>query len=1062
MSTSDQIEAQHFAESTLGKQFPGRFRETLQSGVWLCSIYNACWPEEPVPVKTGTTSREKIENLTTYLKACQQVGVKISFSLADLLNSASESTLKDNKEFPLEVEKREDEGLERVAGNILALKKAFESKSPVSKERRLDDKFKAFTRSGVSAVQKYLELKNTNPLFISRKTKAHTAAPAAPEGESGVVGTEKARTCQTSVSGCDIPEMESLKSISSLELASLKSSDSSSVQSEAFLPFPARFRLFTDFDTSYLNEKSDNKADEAFYLLDTHRILSIAARDVKDVSKEWENLYAVRFPRNQDEMRNYARRINRRRTSTIERFRGQNFYQGDAHCSSSVSSEFSNLSIHQPTPACEAGKPRNRNIFFPTPALARSHDDVMDSEWLSVQDVTNSRHSNLDNENSGLKQDLYEEKVETADDVENFSLQMGLSVSDSTVGNREEFSANSIDSAVEINSTTSSTRFSIISNPVDTGAKSDDDFQEETWKAGTCDHVPPSARINRAKAGEFTLRFDYLKSLEMANYEDLHSVDVRKDIWLHFVYSEQHILESRAMKRQHTQLGKQPLDLSKAFKLGLLRRLVRFGIPDSLRCEVWMLLSGSLRKIARNRNYYSDLLFSSLQTIPKSVVYEFEEAVIRWGSIQKRNREATASYISQTTSVIKRVLMAFYLRAKCTGCCVCFVPVIGTFLRYVGEEPAFWLLVHLVEKVLPADYYTTTLSACIDQFVLFEFLTQLAPAVAEHLKKLERKDSTGAPRKTLFSRNGLKILTLSWFMQIFTENLFLYHVDSEAGQVAENSNIDTNIGSFLAVDSTKEDLSPQFLPVRALDSIFFDGDRALFLHSLMVLTNPGIQEKIMQCSDIESVTRLFAKDESSTLPAVEEPMQRNNRLRIERVVDNTSIQMLRNRCRGRVIASFLQTANAVTSVNSEVTGKAGVGHKQCHPNFARKTKETLNQPMAEAVNFNYQEGLDDLWADDLAATTFFAKSATNDLYRADMRALNARRLLQLRKHRQLLHRIDRASVFVIRNELIQYLFCYSEKESHFSAVFETVDETMVQDPEVLARTKNHVFCPYDW
>lgn len=74
-----------------------------------------------------------------------------------------------------------------------------------------------------------------------------------------------------------------------------------------------------------------------------------------------------------------------------------------------------------------------------------------------------------------------------------------------------------------------------------------------------------------------------------------------------------------------------------------------------------------------------------------------------------------------------------------------------------SEEKAFWLLVCLIEKILPRDYYTSfLLTAQADQRVLQEYVESAFTKLARHLTKL------GV---------DLPTLTFGWFLSLFTECL---------------------------------------------------------------------------------------------------------------------------------------------------------------------------------------------------------------------------------------------------------------------------------------------------
>jgi hypothetical protein len=58
---------------------------------------------------------------------------------------------------------------------------------------------------------------------------------------------------------------------------------------------------------------------------------------------------------------------------------------------------------------------------------------------------------------------------------------------------------------------------------------------------------------------------------------------------------------------------------------------------------------------------------------------------------------------------LRRVLQAFALHNTDVGYCQSLNFVAGMMLILMKEEEAFWLLLTVVEKLLPADYYTKSM-----------------------------------------------------------------------------------------------------------------------------------------------------------------------------------------------------------------------------------------------------------------------------------------------------------------------------------------------------------------
>ncbi|XP_073202124.1 TBC1 domain family member 2A isoform X6 [Lepidochelys kempii] len=73
------------------------------------------------------------------------------------------------------------------------------------------------------------------------------------------------------------------------------------------------------------------------------------------------------------------------------------------------------------------------------------------------------------------------------------------------------------------------------------------------------------------------------------------------------------------------------------------------------------------------------------------------------------------------------------------------------------EESAFWCLVHIVENLMPADYYSDTLLASqVDQRVFKDFLSEKLPRLTAHFEQ---------------HRIDVSLITFNWFLVAFVDSL---------------------------------------------------------------------------------------------------------------------------------------------------------------------------------------------------------------------------------------------------------------------------------------------------
>ncbi len=84
----------------------------------------------------------------------------------------------------------------------------------------------------------------------------------------------------------------------------------------------------------------------------------------------------------------------------------------------------------------------------------------------------------------------------------------------------------------------------------------------------------------------------------------------------------------------------------------------------------------------------------------------------------------------QGLASLRRVLQAFALHSPGIGYCQSLNFVVGMMLIFMDEEDAFFLLVTIVEQLLPSDYYTKSMvGTYVDQFVLAHIIKKFLPKI---------------------------------------------------------------------------------------------------------------------------------------------------------------------------------------------------------------------------------------------------------------------------------------------------------------------------------------------
>ncbi len=77
-------------------------------------------------------------------------------------------------------------------------------------------------------------------------------------------------------------------------------------------------------------------------------------------------------------------------------------------------------------------------------------------------------------------------------------------------------------------------------------------------------------------------------------------------------------------------------------------------------------------------------------------------------------------------------------------------------IKGLSEEEAFWVIVHLIEEVIPREYYSTMISLTADINLLLLFLSARHPKLYKHLKKVNFE---------------LPMVLVELFITVFTTNV---------------------------------------------------------------------------------------------------------------------------------------------------------------------------------------------------------------------------------------------------------------------------------------------------
>ncbi|NXY24454.1 TBD2A protein, partial [Atrichornis clamosus] len=182
-----------------------------------------------------------------------------------------------------------------------------------------------------------------------------------------------------------------------------------------------------------------------------------------------------------------------------------------------------------------------------------------------------------------------------------------------------------------------------------------------------------------------------------------------------------------------------------------LKSLIRSGIPVEHRQRVWRWMVS--RHCSPLPDHYQRLLQQSRST---------EHPACRQIELDLPRTLTNNKYFSSPTSQLipklRRVLLAFSWHNPAIGYCQGLNRLAAVALLVLeDEESAFWCLVHIVENLMPADYYSNTLiTSQVDQRVFKDFLSEKLPRLMAHFEQY---------------RIDVSLITFNWFLVAFVDSL---------------------------------------------------------------------------------------------------------------------------------------------------------------------------------------------------------------------------------------------------------------------------------------------------
>jgi len=242
-------------------------------------------------------------------------------------------------------------------------------------------------------------------------------------------------------------------------------------------------------------------------------------------------------------------------------------------------------------------------------------------------------------------------------------------------------------------------------------------------------------------------------------------------------------------------------------------KLIRVGLPNRLRGEIWELTSGSLFLRLEHPTLYSETL-TKFEGRDSLAIDEIEK------DLNRSLPEYPGFQSEEGIGRLRRVLTAYSWINEEVGYCQAMNIVVAALLIYMSESQAFFLLSTLCDRLLPGYYSTTMYGTLLDQRVFESLVEKTMPILWDHLVKSDVQ---------------LSVVSLPWFLSLYINSM------------------------------------PLVFAFRVLDVFFLEGPKVLFQVGLAILRING--EELLDATDdgafISVLKSYFSKLDESAHPRSE-------------------------------------------------------------------------------------------------------------------------------------------------------------------------------------------------
>lgn len=239
-------------------------------------------------------------------------------------------------------------------------------------------------------------------------------------------------------------------------------------------------------------------------------------------------------------------------------------------------------------------------------------------------------------------------------------------------------------------------------------------------------------------------------------------------------------------------------------------KLIRVGLPNRLRGEIWEVCAGSFYTRLRNPQLYNKTLEKFLGK-ESLAIDEIEK------DLNRSLPEYPGFQSDEGIQRLRNVLTAYSWTNEEVGYCQAMNIVAAALLIFASEEQAFFLLGALCDRLLPGYYSKDMYGTLLDQKVFEGLVEKTMPVLWEHLVK---------------SDVNLSVVSLPWFLSLYVNSM------------------------------------PLVFAFRVLDVFFLEGPKVLFQVGLAILRING--EELLDVADdgsfIQILKTYFARLDESAHP----------------------------------------------------------------------------------------------------------------------------------------------------------------------------------------------------